>query len=138
MEGKDKARPNFIIILSLIGAWLLLRIVNYLFFSPQKLQYTEYSVDLILSIVMIIPTILLMIFFIKKSESAKIMIHITSIVYILSSIISYIQATVFPSGNQVVTGPMKISIIPIQFFYIAVTIFFWVILFNYLKRQGSS
>ena len=137
MSNTDKARPNFIIILSLIGLWMLFKIIGHAS-NPSELQYTQYSVDLILSIITIIPTILLLILFVKKSKSAKIMVHITSIIYIISAIISYIQAAIFPSGNQTVTGPMKIAMIPIQFFGIVAVIFLWVILYKYLKKQDAT
>ncbi len=136
MDGKkDKIKGPTIIFLSIFMIYLIAKVIDYLFFSTYKLNVNENILAVILSVIMIIPTVVFMILLIKNNIKAKTWLHISAGTYVLSSIISLIQVMILPSGNKVVTriGPM-----PVQIFGILIAVFYWLMLKVYFKTYADK
>ncbi|MBN2454856.1 hypothetical protein JXB11_04910 [Candidatus Woesearchaeota archaeon] len=131
---KDRVKGPTIFFLSIFVLYLAVKVGGYLFSSTYKLDVSHNVLAVILGIIMLIPTIIFMTYFIKNKIQAKVWLHISAGIYLLSNIISLIQVTLFPSGNQVVTGGTKIGPLPVQIFYILLVIFFWFMLNSYFKK----
>ena len=130
----DRVKGPTIFFLSIFMLYLIAKVVDYLFFSTYKLDVSHNVLAVILGIVMIVPTIIFMIYFIKNKIQAKLWLHLSVGMYLLSNIISLIQVALFPSGNQVVTGGTKIGPLPIQIFYILLVVFYWFMLNSHFKK----
>ncbi|MBU0471565.1 MAG: hypothetical protein KKF89_06445 [Nanoarchaeota archaeon] len=133
-SSKDRVKGPTIFFLSIFMLYLIAKVVDYLFLSTYKLDVSHNVLAVILGIIMIIPTIIFMIYFIKNKIQAKLWLHISAGIYLLSNLISLIQVTLFPSGNQVGTGGTKIGPLPVQIFYILLVVFYWFMLHSYFKK----
>lgn len=138
MKKRDFFRPLIIVFFSLFSIYLITKIIDLTLLSTNKLQHIEYSLGLITAIIMTLTTITFLYLFIKKSNKSLLWAHLSAGSYFLTAGISYVQVVYFPSGNQIIIGPIKIFTMPIYYYLMSVAIVYWYLLIDYIKLQKNK
>ncbi len=126
---KDRVKGPTIFFLSIFMIYLISKVFSYMFDSV-KMSYTHNVLTVVFGFVMIVPTIIFMVLFIKKKLKAKLFLHISAGAYVLSNIVSLM----YPSLN----GVAKIGPLPVPIFGILLAGLYWFMLNSYFKTYAEK